>query len=107
MKMDWWRACWRSKSASGKGNETSQSQASSGSNYNKAEGRVTLWRETQGRASMATAWHTELSGRSSHPPERGKKNKKDKVARLETLSLASSLENDVMLLTEKMFAAFY
>lgn len=55
-----------------KGNETSQDQASSGSNYSKAGGRVTLWRETQGRASTATARHAERSGRSSHPPERGK-----------------------------------
>lgn len=64
MKMDWWRACWRSKSGSGKGNDTSQSEASSRSNYSKAGGRVTLRREKQGRVSrqpgMATAWHAEL-----------------------------------------------
>lgn len=80
MKMDWWRACWRSKSGSGKGNETSQSQASSRSKYNKAGGRVTLWREKHGRVSRrpgtATAWHPELSGRSSHPPEKEKEKTK-------------------------------
>lgn len=38
---------------------------------------------------------------------RRKGKKKSKTARLEVLSLASSLENDVMLLIEKMFAAFY
>lgn len=64
MKMDWWRACWRSKSGSGKGNETSQSESSSKSDYNKRGGRVTVWRKKQGRTSRqpgtAIAGHTAL-----------------------------------------------
>lgn len=107
MKIDWWRACWRSKSGPGKGNKTSQRQPSSRSNNNRAGGRVTAWRVKQDRVRHGyCVAHGALRAFSPRSPE-GERERKDKIARLEALSLASSLENDVMLLTEKMFAAFY
>lgn len=109
MKIDWWRACWRSKSGPEKGNKISQRQASSKSNYIKAGRRVTAWRGKQDRVSRARHSYCAAHGalRSFSPSRAGEREKKAKIARLEALSLASSLENDLMLLTEKMFAAFY
>lgn len=90
-----------------KENKISQSKLSR-SNYG-GEGRVTVWREKHGRAHRqpitATAWYSVLSGHAPSTPLRNKK--KGKIARLDIISLASSQENDVTLLTQKMLAAFY
>lgn len=96
-----------------KENETSQSKLSRRSNYGE-EGKVRVWREKQGRAhrqpGTATARHSVFSGHAPPPSwerETNKQQKKDKTARLDIISLASSQENDVRLLTQKMLAAFY
>lgn len=104
MKMDWWRACWRSKSTSGKETRQVRTRLQVGAiTAKQEEGSHSGGKRKAGRARLL---HGMPSARGVLPTLlRG--GKKDKIARLEALSLASSLENDVMLLTEKMFAAFY